>query len=69
MKHSHIFLSALIGMSMPAIAKAEIVDISTPKTSLILDAEKGGGLRLLHYGNRMESTDIATLKDAVRYQP
>ncbi len=64
MKHSHIFLSALIGMSMPAIAKAEIVDISTPKTSLILDAEKGGGLRLLHYGNRMESTDIATLKDA-----
>ncbi len=64
MKHSHILLSALIGMSMPAIAKAEIVDISTPKTSLILDAEKGGGLRLLHYGNRMESTDIATLKDA-----
>ena len=64
MKHSHIFLSALIGMSTPAIAKAEIVDISTPKTSLILDAEKGGGLRLLHYGNRMESTDIATLKDA-----
>ncbi len=64
MKHSHIFLSALIGMSMPAIVKAEIVDISTPKTSLILDAEKGGGLRLLHYGNRMESTDIATLKDA-----
>ncbi len=64
MKHSHIFLSALIGMSMPAIAKAEIVDISTPKTSLILDAEKGGGLRLLHYGNRMESTDIATIKDA-----
>lgn len=64
MKHSHIFLSALIGMSMPAIAKAEIVDISTPKTSLILDAEKGGGLRLLHYGNRMESTDIATLKEA-----
>lgn len=64
MKHSHIFLSALIGMSMPAIAKAEIVDISTPKTSLILDAEKGGELRLLHYGNRMESTDIATLKDA-----
>ena len=64
MKHSHIFLSALIGMSMPAIVKAEIVDISTPKTSLILDAEKGGGLRLLHYGNRMESTDIATLKEA-----
>lgn len=64
MKHSHIFLSALIGMSMPAIVKAEIVDISTPKTSLILDAEKGGGLRLLHYGNRIESTDIATLKEA-----
>ena len=40
MKHSHIFLSALIGMSMPAIAKAEIVDISTPKTSLILDARR-----------------------------
>ncbi|MDE5916197.1 MAG: alpha-galactosidase, partial [Duncaniella sp.] len=64
MKHINIFLSALLGLSIPAIVKAEIVDISTPNTSLILDAEKGGSLRLLHYGNKMASSDIAALKEA-----
>ncbi|MDE5649972.1 MAG: alpha-galactosidase, partial [Duncaniella sp.] len=43
---------------------AEIVNISTPRTSLILDAEKGGALKILHYGERVSDTDIANLKDA-----
>ena len=44
--------------------RGEIVNISTPNTSLVLDAEKGGGLKILHYGDKMNDSDIANLKDA-----
>ena len=47
-----------------ATVAAEIVNISTPRTSLVLDAEKGGALKILHYGDRLTDADIATLKDA-----
>ncbi len=45
-------------------ATAEIVNISTPNTSLILDAEKGGALKIMHYGERVSDADIANLKEA-----
>ncbi len=58
---------ALVTALLPLYAipvKAEIVNISTPNTSLILDAEKRGALKILYYGDRMAESDIANLKDA-----
>lgn len=55
---------------LPALAllatlpmNAELVNISTAKTSLILDAEKGSPLKVLYYGDRLDARD----KDALRY--
>ncbi len=56
-------LAALLLFDVTPVT-AEIVNISTPRTSLILDAEKGGALKILHYGERVSDTDIANLKDA-----
>lgn len=58
-----ILMSALL-LSCAISVKAEIVNISTPNTSLILDAEKRGALKILYYGERMAELDIANLKDA-----
>ena len=43
---------------------AEKVDISTPHTSLILDATEGQELKQLYYGDRLTAADIATLNAA-----
>lgn len=56
--------AALLLMTAALPATAETVNISTPNTSLVLDAEKGGKLRILHYGNRLSDADIATHSDA-----
>ncbi len=56
--------AALLLMTAALPATAKTVNISTPNTSLVLDAEKGGKLRILHYGNRLSDADIATLSDA-----
>lgn len=56
--------AALLLMTAALPATAETVNISTPNTSLVLDAEKGGKLRILHYGNRLSDADIANLSDA-----
>ncbi|MCX4288049.1 MAG: alpha-galactosidase [Duncaniella sp.] len=44
--------------------KAEIVNLSTPSTSLVLDAEKGGPFRFLYYGDKISASDIANLASA-----
>lgn len=56
---------------LPAIAiltvlpmKAELVDISTANTSLILDAEKGSPVKVLYYGDRIDDRDKNALHDA-----
>lgn len=56
---------------LPALAllatlpmNAELVDISTAKTSLILDAEKGSPLKVLYYGDRLDARDKDVLRDA-----
>lgn len=64
MKFCHILLATLLASGFPTRLAAEIIDISTPRTSLILDAQKGGALKILHYGNRLNAADIATLGDA-----
>lgn len=56
--------AALLLMTAALPATAETVNISTPNTSLVLDAEKGGKLRILHYGNRLSDADIANLSEA-----
>lgn len=43
---------------------AEKVHISTPSTSLLLDAEKGGPLKFLHYGPALSATDVASFASA-----
>ena len=43
---------------------AETVEISTPHTSLVLDATKGQELKQLHYGDRLTAADLAGLNDA-----
>lgn len=43
---------------------AELVDISTANTSLILDAEKGNPLKVLYYGDRLDARDKDALKVA-----
>jgi len=43
---------------------AELVDISTSNTSLILDAVKGTPLKVLYYGDRLDARDKDALKVA-----
>lgn len=60
-------LSSLILMSSLSFAmplNAEIVNLTTPSTSLILDAEKGGPFRFLYYGDKLSASDIANLTAA-----
>lgn len=42
-------------------AYAELVDISTPNSSLILNATKGERLMILHYGNPVDKMDLEAL--------
>lgn len=60
-------LSTLIVMSGLALAipiNAEVINLTTPSTSLILDAEKGGHFRFLYYGDKLSASDIANLTAA-----
>ncbi len=45
-------------------AAAETVHISTPNTSLVLDATKGEQPNFLYYGNSLSGSDLQNLKDA-----
>ncbi len=45
-----------LAMSIPAFA--EIVHVSTPKTSLVLDATKGEPLKFLYYGAGLGANDL-----------
>ncbi len=52
------------GLSFAMPLNAEIVNLTTPSTSLILDAEKGGPFRFLYYGDKLSASDIANLTAA-----
>ncbi len=49
---------------VPAGAFAEIVHISTPKTSLVIDAKKGKDAKFLYYGNKLSGSEVDELKSA-----
>ncbi len=48
----------------PSIIMAEIVHVSTPKTSLVLEATNGDPLKFVYYGNALTAVDMESLKAA-----
>ena len=59
---STLFLMSGVAFALPL--NAEVVNLSTPSTSLILDAEKGGPFRFLYYGDKLSASDIDNLTAA-----
>ena len=48
----------------PSIIMAETVHVSTPKTSLVLEATNGDPLKFVYYGNALTAADMESLKAA-----
>ena len=57
-------LLSLALVSLPLAAVAETVHISTPKTSLVLDATKGNELKFIYYGNALSGNDLNNVVEA-----
>ena len=57
----HIVLSAMVMMSLTGVAHAEYISVSTPATSLVVDATKGSSLKFVYYGDRLSDGDMSTL--------
>ncbi len=65
MKPNSLFIPLVAAAILsPWQLSAEIVNISTPNTSLVLDAEKGAPLKILHYGDHLQGTDLENVKAA-----
>lgn len=45
-------------------AAAEVINLTTPSSSMVLDAEKGGALKILYYGDKLSATDLESIKAA-----
>lgn len=58
------YLLPALALTMALPMNAELVDISTAKTSLILDAVKGNPLKVLYYGDRLDSRDKDVLESS-----
>lgn len=60
----HIPTLLIVALSISAItfeSSAEIIDLSTPSTSMILDATIGRPLRILYFGDKLADGDINSL--------
>lgn len=55
-KLSLIILGAIF--TMPISVFSEVLNLSTPNTSLVLDAKQGEPLKILHYGDKVKDKDI-----------
>lgn len=63
MKYTSIlFTAAIVSAAIPQTASAEIIDLSTPSSSLILDATVGNPLKILYYGEKLSEGDISSLE-------
>ena len=62
-----VLCSALL--AWPAWLSAEIVNISTPESSLVLDATPGQKLRLMHFGAPVNASEISNLTPGVDVYP
>ena len=61
-------LYLLAGLSFLAgNAMAQHICISTPNTSLVLNAPNGGELKYLYYGNKLSETDLQHINEASNY--
>ena len=52
-----------VGMAVAMVcagAHAEWVHMSTPSSSLLLDAPDGGNLRIMHYGSPLTDSDLGS---------
>ncbi|MDE6161482.1 MAG: alpha-galactosidase, partial [Muribaculaceae bacterium] len=63
MKHhiSCILVAAAVAASSPCIS-AEIINLSTPGTSLVLNANEGSPLQILYYGEKLHEKDLENLR-------
>ena len=61
---SKVVVLGAIGLATPAAMMAEMIDISTPKTSMVLDATAGAPLKILYYGDRLDAHDLSELNSA-----
>ena len=52
-------LAALAGLSS---AQAELINIATPSTSLVVEANEGKPLKFLYYGDKVSPADLPSLK-------
>lgn len=55
-------LSAMALTMFSGAMNAENYSLSTPKTSLVVDATKGGAFKFVYYGDKIVAADIATLQ-------
>ncbi|MDE7406827.1 MAG: alpha-galactosidase, partial [Muribaculaceae bacterium] len=61
-KHNILALAVATAMSCSALTmQAEKVHVTTPGTSMLLEATKGKPLRFLHYGERLSDTDVINI--------
>lgn len=63
MKQTSKFIFVLaVGAIACAGAQAEVINLQTPATSLVVDATNGKPLRILYYGDRLEAKDLPALE-------
>ena len=56
-----------LALVMPAVtAWGEIVNISTPNTTMLIDANKGGNARMVYYGAKVADSDVANVISAAK---
>lgn len=63
-RFSSLLTVAAVCITAPMVANAEIINLSTPSSSMILDATVGQPLRTLYYGELLSDNDIANLKSS-----
>lgn len=61
---SKIMLTVVAALGATTGLTAEVINLSTPGTSLVLDAYKGRPLRILYYGEKIGDDEIAAMKSS-----
>ncbi|MDE6270057.1 MAG: alpha-galactosidase [Muribaculaceae bacterium] len=61
---SKIFLTVVAALGTTMAVNAEVINLSTPGTSLVLDANVGHPLRILYYGEKLADDEIAAMKSS-----
>ncbi len=60
---STLLLGAAILASSPHV-QGEVINLSTPATTLLLDANEGSPLRLLYYGEKLSDSDVKNVSSS-----